>query len=47
MDFDGLDFDGLDFDGLDFDPRVEPKANASCNAERPASCQGVPVNGAA
>jgi hypothetical protein len=32
---------------LDFDPRVEPKANASCDAERPPSCQGVPVNRAA
>jgi hypothetical protein len=33
--------------GLDFNPRVEPKANASCDAERPPSCQGVPVNRAA
>src|SRR6516165_6106378 len=36
-----------DANGLDFNPRVEPKANASCDAERPPSCQGVPVNQAA
>jgi hypothetical protein len=32
---------------LDCDPRVEPKANASRNAERPSIRQGVPVNRAA
>jgi hypothetical protein len=36
-----------DANGLDFNPRVEPKANASCDAERPPSRQGVPVNRAA
>jgi hypothetical protein len=36
-----------DANGLDFNPRVEPKANASCDAERPPSCQGVPVSRAA
>jgi hypothetical protein len=29
---------------LDCNPRVEPKANASRNAERPSIRQGVPVN---
>jgi hypothetical protein len=32
--------------GLDFNPRVEPKANASCDAERRPSCQGVKGIGA-
>ncbi len=36
-----------DANGLDFDPRVEAKANASCDAERSPICQGIPVNRAA
>ena len=36
-----------DANGLDCDPRVEPKANASCDAHRPPICQGVPVDRAA
>jgi hypothetical protein len=32
---------------LDCNPRVEPKANASRNAERPSIRQGRPVNWAA
>jgi hypothetical protein len=34
-----------DANGLDFNPRVEPKANASCDAERLPSCQGFRSTG--
>ena len=36
-----------DANGLDCDPRVEPKANASHDAQRPPIRQGVPVDRAA